>query len=131
MSLHASAIKYWKDGSTDITPNPQPLKKGDKVRPYIIRLSNNGWIPANVLVFAKDKDQALDRFLFSLEECCARDYHGVNGQEVGNNTRYITRNKAHDLLEKLRNFELKIDIQPYNRQIISKVQWACNDTITQ
>lgn len=123
MATHA--IGYWRDGSNyihvypEITPNINLLGPS----PYVVRISNKGWIPVNVLVFANSEQGAKERVRQGLECCAQASYH--QGQPGD----WHDANRAQQLLDGLKSGELEMRVEPYDINTITKVSWGSHDDI--
>jgi hypothetical protein len=123
-----SAFTYWKDSSTcmEVTP-PMQDKKNSKPF-YVLGKSHGHWVPISLIVWAVDAHEAKDRIMYALGECARLDYKGRSGKKISMG--YINKNQAHRLLECIKSGELIISVTPIDIEVITKVAWAGNDTVT-
>jgi hypothetical protein len=108
--LHSGAIKFWTDGSNCFEVNPGKMDG----QPFVVRADSEHWIPINVIVFADSEQDAIDRVKTALDEAAERNYKG----------------DWKDPKEQVKKFkELEWVAQPYDKTVVSHVQWACNDGV--
>ncbi len=88
--------------------------------PFIVRISNDNYIPLNCIVFADNKDRAKEIVMMALEWQKEKDYTDSRRFNVG---------VAKGILKDISIGKKDILVTPINKTVISKIQWADNDTI--
>lgn len=64
MKLAPNAFRPWLNGSEQ-----KDILVGDpEGKPYVVRASKNNWLPINLIIFAKSKEDAIDRVHYALLE---------------------------------------------------------------
>lgn len=124
MGLNTSMFTYWTDDNTQVDANPDPPLPGEGARPFVVRVSNESYIPINTIVFARNVTHAKSRVRAALDECCERDYNGETGHSDG--YRYHEPNRAWQIRAQLASGELKITGAPFDIRVMSETQWADN-----
>jgi hypothetical protein len=116
--MQSHALQYWANGN-----DPHEIGFGDEDgHPFVVTARNQGWIPINHLVFAKDGEAAIRVIKDALREILKRDYrtkpHADPDGYLADPTERVNR-----LLG------LSWEAHPYNKKLVSHVQWADNATI--
>jgi hypothetical protein len=84
--------------------------------PFVVEASDGHWIPVNHLVFAKDADEAIKIIRDALVEISEKSHGAFYGE--------ISRQEH---INKL--FALTWSAKPYDKTLVSHVQWAANDQL--
>jgi hypothetical protein len=103
------------DGEHRYTP-PFGFAK-DQRRLFVVRVCSEGWIPANLLVWALDEHHAVERVMDGYEVCNGRDTYRSMYHKEGRGAR---------ILRELESGELEVQVQPIDWRVILHVQWADN-----
>lgn len=115
-SLTYGMFRYWTDGGTPAEAVPDP-PTGAEARPFIVRVSNDHYIPVNALVFARGRAHARQRVLAALGECRDKDYH--------DGTLHY-RHRAIKILDDIKSGEMTVEIEPCDIACMPSVQHAIN-----
>lgn len=113
--LASDAFVYWTDGDTPVPSRPSVCK--ENVLPFVVRISNRGWIAVNVIVFAESTEHAIHRVMTALRECLNKDYDSA-------------RRRTSVILREAESENMVVTCEPYDTSVMSSVAWAANDTVT-
>lgn len=119
MGLHYHSILAWDNGSKFHNVG-KGIVSGDA---FVVRAEDPGkWVAVNVLVFARSSSQAIKIVQDALLQAVKEDYKSKPGAEY-----HYATTPPKERTDKL--FLLEWKAEPYNKEIISQVQWAQNHTI--
>lgn len=99
--------------------------------PFIFAVRAKGWVPANLIAWGVDKDEAAARVLAGLEECAReqeRFESWYNSQE--GHLHNMEHTRARDILNGLKDGSMTLSVTPLDPRKILKVGWATNDRLT-
>ena len=122
MKLATNAFLPWKNGHEQETI----LKGSPTGIPFVVRASTEGWLPLNLLVFADNEDDAIQRVKDGLQESIKvseeRYKRELDGDDLnlGLSNVHLTRFKK--LLE-LFDKPHQVQVEKYNPEYITKVAW--------
>ena len=115
MSLTSDGITYWQNGSTLVGVNP-PITV-ERPEPYVVRISNDMYIPVNVLVWEGSEELAVERVMQALETAQEKDYKSAG----------IMRDydvPAIRILKELKEGKLTITVERFDIGQIVRVAWS-------
>lgn len=118
-----SLFTVWENGSffTEINPDPPSL---EEAKPFWVLIRGSGWIPISHLVFARNKEHALDRVLTALKEMTNSSYRDSHGGKSS------SHRHAEQILNDLDKKDLISDVSEVDiTKLAYKVNWASNGGI--
>jgi hypothetical protein len=117
-SLASNVFQPWKDGN-----NTENIRVGNPDgQPFVVRVSDNHWLPVNVLVFAASKEEAISIIRKGLND--SREIALARQEnEKGNPLASQDINRV-DLIIKLMEDQNNIEVEPFDKTYVSKVAWG-------
>jgi hypothetical protein len=138
--LSSDAFSFYEHGSQLVGSNYPPARL-DGLQPFVVRVSAQGLIPCNVLVFAADKAEARKRVLKSLVRSLTEHYRNQEGNPRPSRRpgcrpeqRPSLPMRGWQFLRALEHYvehlgRMKVEVEEFDVRQICKIQWASNDSV--
>jgi hypothetical protein len=126
MCLVPNVVNFAKERDGDSYYSEEFWPGDPSGSPFVVRVSNEHWIPVSIVIYAKDETDAQQRLVLALEfiaERCRKLVAEIEDCNVG--FYEVELEKTNRIMELIKAGHVKM--APFDKRLITWAPWASND----